>query len=79
MKAENFIESPNADLVTVLQLAGYFGIDRSGCRKWLIREGFKTRRIRLEETGNQLSAALSRQEAQQAIARRKSQGFKVKS
>jgi len=71
-------EHPDADVVTVARLAEYFNVDRSVARKWLVKNGFKMRFIRLEETGNQLSAALSRGEATEAINWRKTQGFRVK-
>jgi hypothetical protein len=73
-----FTERPEADVVTAERLAGCFDIHRSGVLKWLKKNGFVTRFIRLEETGNQRSAALNRQEALAAINLRKSQGFKVR-
>jgi hypothetical protein len=77
MNPKDRIEDPDADLITLEQLAIKFGIDRSGVRKWLVKQGFKLRFIRLPESGNQLSAALNRPEANRAIALRKSLGFKV--
>ncbi|MGA8654523.1 MAG: hypothetical protein WB586_00100 [Chthoniobacterales bacterium] len=72
------IEDPDADLVTLEQLAATFDIHRTGVRRWLVKEGFQLRFIRLPESGNQLCAALNRQEAQAAIALRRKLGFRVK-
>lgn len=74
---QQHIEDPNADLITVEQLSQRFNIDRSNVRKWLLKNGFTFRHIRLEEAGNQLSLALNREEAAKAIALRKAQGFRV--
>jgi hypothetical protein len=71
------IEDPNADLITVEKIAIQFNIDRTGARKWLIKEGFKFRRILLEENRNQLCLALTRRDAAEAIRRRVSFGFRV--
>jgi hypothetical protein len=77
MKKNNFIERPDADVATVERLAECFGVDKSVCRKWLVKNGFQMRFIRLKESGNQLCAALNRQEAIAAINLRKAQGFRV--
>jgi hypothetical protein len=49
MNTKSFIEHPDSDVVTVAELAERFSVERSVCRKWLAKEGFRTRRIRLEE------------------------------
>jgi galactokinase len=71
------IEDPSADLVPLSQLAVWFNIDKTNVRKWLLDQGFRVRRVRLEEAGNQLCLALSRQEAKEAIERRQQLGFCV--
>jgi hypothetical protein len=73
----NHIEDPDVDVVTLHQLSRQFGIHVTNVRKWLLKEGFRFRFIRLEESGNQLCAALNREEAAQAINRRRKQGFRV--
>jgi hypothetical protein len=77
MRKFDKIEDPQADLVTVGELARRFNIDSSNARKWLIKEGFKLRFIRLPEARNQLCAALNRQETKAAIMRRRELGFRV--
>ena len=44
-------EHPDADVVTVARSAEYFNVDRSVARKWLVKNGFKMRFIRLEKPG----------------------------
>jgi hypothetical protein len=77
MNRSNFVEHPDAGVVTVARLAECFGVEKSVCRKWLVTNGFQMRFIRLKESGNQLCAALSRQEAVAAINSRKAHGFRV--
>jgi hypothetical protein len=78
MNRSNFVEHPDADVVTVARLAECFGVEKSVCRKWLVKNGFQMRFVRSEEKGNQLCAALSRQQAGAAINLRKAQWFRVK-
>jgi hypothetical protein len=77
MNKNNSIEFPDADVVTMERLAESFGVEKSVCRKWLVKNGFEMRFIRVKESGNQLCAALNRQEAIAAINLRKAQGFRV--
>jgi hypothetical protein len=77
MNTNDPILSPEADVMTVAQLALCFGVERSVCRRWLNRNGFRLRLVRLQESGNQLNGALSGAEAREAISLRKAKGFKV--
>lgn len=64
--------------MTVVELARLFGVERSVARRWLHRHGFQMRLVRLPQTGNQASNALSRSDALEAISLRRKEGFRVK-
>src|SRR6516165_1574346 len=51
------IERSN-DVIAISRLAECFGIDKTGCRRWLHKDNFALRFARLEERGNQLCAVL---------------------
>jgi hypothetical protein len=61
--------------VTLRELAEEMGLDRSNARKYILKAGFTFTKVRTPESGNQLTLALSREEAEAVLELRKSQGF----
>jgi hypothetical protein len=64
-----------APCVTVAELALEFGMDRSNCRKWLLKKGFEPVRIRTKDSGHQLCLALTPEDAEHARALRLADGY----
>lgn len=64
-------------MVTLIQLAREFGIDKSNTRKYLLRKGFKFTTIRIKKTGNQKNLALSEDDAKKAKEIRLMDGFEL--
>ena len=62
-------------VVTLADLAQELGLDRSNMRKYAIKHGFTLLSIRTKQSGNQLTLALSREDADAIRALRESQGF----
>ncbi len=64
--------------VTLTDLAGEFGMDKSYCRKWAVAQGFVFRKRRVVSAGQrQMHAALSVDEAAGLRLRRSQMGFAV--
>lgn len=64
-----------AEYVTIKDLAKEFGLDRSGVRKYVLKQGFSPVSVRSSDTKNQLALAVTGEEAQSLRELRERQGF----
>lgn len=49
--------------VTLKQLAEEFGMDRSSCRKYVLRQGIEPKKCRTPDSGNQKTLVLTQEQA----------------
>jgi len=63
------------EYVSLKQLAEVLGMDRSGCRRYLLKEGFKPVKRRTLDSGGQLALSYTKEEADRIISLRRDQGF----
>jgi hypothetical protein len=64
------IPMTNDEYVSLKQLAEVLGMDRSGCRRYLLKEGFKPVKRRTLDSGGQLALSYTKEEADRIIALR---------
>lgn len=64
-----------SDYVTLKELADILGLDRSNARKLVLKYGFTPLRLRTKESGNQVSLALTKEDADRLLEIRNAQGF----
>lgn len=69
---------PEREYVTIAELASRLGLDRSNTRKYALKRGFAFFRVRTPESRNQLTLALTREDAEMVIESRKTQGYDTK-
>lgn len=67
------------DFVSIKQLADELRMDRSHARRFVIKEGFTFQKMRTEDSRNQLTLCLSREEAEKIKTHRKELGFGLNS
>jgi hypothetical protein len=63
------------DFVSLKQLAQELGMDRSHARRYVLRHGITPHKRRTQDSQNQLTLAVSNDEAQSIIAKRREEGF----
>ena len=63
------------DFVSLKELAETLGLDRSNTRKYVLKLGIKPHKRRTPNSKNQLSLAVTTEEAQRVIRERETQGF----
>ena len=61
--------------ITMQEIAGRLGLDKSNARKYAINNGFAWQKMRIAEGGNQLCNVLPIEEAEELIDLRRDQGF----
>lgn len=67
--------SQESDFVSLKELAGILGLDRSNTRKYVLGLGYKPHKRRTADSRSQLTLTLSRAEAEAVIEKRQEQGF----
>jgi hypothetical protein len=73
VEAESSMQRPS--WVSCKQLASEMRMDRSACRRLLLRSGIKPAMMRLADSGFQSALAVSREAADRLIAVRKEEGY----
>lgn len=63
------------EYVSLKEIAKVLRVDRSNARKIILNQGFAPIRIRTEESKNQLTLALTKEEAQELYSMREKAGF----
>ncbi|MCK6455294.1 MAG: hypothetical protein L6Q92_02000 [Phycisphaerae bacterium] len=63
------------EFVSLKQLAAEIGMDRSHARRYVLKLGITPHKRRTPDSGNQLTLALSQEEAERVRSRRSEQGF----
>lgn len=63
------------DFVSVKQLAETIGLDRSNTRKYVLKLGIKPHKRRTPDSRNQLTLAVTKDEAERIIRERETKGF----
>lgn len=66
-----------AEFVPIANIASALGMDRSNARKYCLREGFSFAKIRTAASRGQKTLALTKQDFEQLLTLRKSQGFSI--
>lgn len=63
------------EVVSIKDLAGKLGMDRSHARRYVLKLGFKPQKRRTVGSGNQLTLTVTRTEAESILKHRRDQGF----
>lgn len=63
------------EFVSLKQLAGELGLDRSNTRKYVLKSGVRPHKRRTPDSGSQLTLALTMEEAERIRAKRREEGF----
>jgi hypothetical protein len=63
------------EFLSLKQLAETFGLDRSNTRKHVLKLGIKPRKRRTPDSRNQLTLAVTKDEAERIIRERETKGF----
>src|SRR6516162_631750 len=63
------------EFVSLKQLAGELGLDRSNTRKYVLKSGVRPHKRRTPDSGSQLTLALTLDEAEQIRTKRREEGF----
>ena len=61
--------------VTLQEISEQMGLEKSACRRYLLRRGFTFSRRRTEESRGQLCLVLKQEDATKALAVRKKEGI----
>ena len=65
------------EYITIKELAGKLGVDKSYARKYVINHGYTFDKIRTNESQHQLTLALSIEDAETIIEMRQSEGYSM--
>jgi hypothetical protein len=63
------------DFISLKQLAGELGLDRSNTRKYVLKSGIRPHKRRTPDSGGQLTLALTAEEAETIRSKRREEGF----
>lgn len=68
---------PSDNFVSIKELAGRLGMDRSHARRYVLRLGYTPHKRRTSDSGGQLTLCVTSDEANEICSQRKYQGFEA--